>query len=90
MPSESTLRSHKNFVPQISGLQEETILWMKQQADLVQLSPHGCCSGLALDETSIQPGLEMVRNGHGLDLVGFVDMGPEGDAMEQVRKGNMS
>ena len=89
LPSESTLRRIKNAVPQVAGLDESQIAWMRREADKLGLGEFGRSGGLLVDEMAIQPGVELVRKGEYLEFSGFGDLGLVGDAMQHVRDGSM-
>lgn len=54
LPSGRLLQYYKNAVPQHEGFNEEVLQWMEQEASKIQLSEHGKCGGIILDEISIQ------------------------------------
>ena len=56
LPSGRLLQYYKNSVPQKSGLNDEVLQWMEQEAKKLDLSEFGKCGGIyiVLDEMSIQ------------------------------------
>lgn len=54
MPSENHLALYKNSIDQKPGVLKEMLKWMKDEAALRKLPPHGYCGGLICDEVSIQ------------------------------------
>lgn len=54
LPSGRLLQYYKNSVPQDSGLNDEVLRWMEQEAKKLNLSDFGKCGGIILDEMSIQ------------------------------------
>ena len=71
LPSGRLLRMYKNNVRPESGLNEAIFRWMLAEAETRRLSPTDRQGGLLIDEMSIQPDLQMVRDGDGFQLVGF-------------------
>ena len=58
---------------------------MLAEAETRQLSPSARRGGLLIDEMSIQPDLQMVRDGDGFQLVGFTALGPELEAAGHIK-----
>lgn len=54
LPSGRLLQYYKNSVPQNSGLNDEVLQWMEQEARKLNLSEFGKCGGVILDEMPIQ------------------------------------
>jgi len=54
LPSGRLLQYFQNSFPQNSGLNNEVLQWMEQEAKKLKLSEFGRCGGIILDEMSIQ------------------------------------
>lgn len=54
LPSGRLLQYYKNSVSQNSGLNEDVLQWMEQEAEKLKLTEYGKCGGIILDEMSIQ------------------------------------
>ena len=54
LPSGRLLQYYKNSVPQKSGLNDEVLQWIEQEAKKLDMSEFGKCGGIVLDEMSIQ------------------------------------
>ena len=85
LPSGRLLRMYKNNVRPESGLNEAIFRWMLAEAETRRLSPADRQGGLLIDEMSIQPDLQMVRDGDGFQLVGFTALGPELEAAGHIK-----
>lgn len=90
LPSVSQLLVYKNSVKQNPGYHDEIFMWMLQEANRLQIPPEGRVGGILIDEMAIQEKLEVVKEKGALDLYGFVNLGEEGNNIENLRSGIQS
>ncbi len=58
---------------------------MKEEADKLNMSQKDRVGFIIFDEMSVQEDLESVRDGHGLRLEGFTDMGTESEQLRVMK-----
>ena len=82
------LSMYKNAIPQDTGLNASTILWMYNEAERIGLPAAGREGGIIIDEMAIQPDIQMVKCGSGFKLYGFATLGEEADIQKNLLKSN--
>ncbi|XP_031550385.1 uncharacterized protein LOC116287826, partial [Actinia tenebrosa] len=85
LPSNRTIRYHKNKTDQRPGWNRDMLLWWcLKEAQTHNLKKHDYWGGFVLDEMKIQENVEMVVKNGKHRLVGFVDLGQIHDDMETL------
>ncbi|XP_078382573.1 uncharacterized protein LOC144665241 [Oculina patagonica] len=84
LPSGRLLQYYKNSVSQNSGLNEDVLQWMEQEAEKLKLTEYGKCGGIILDEMSIQEDLQMKKVNGCTKLIGLVSLGQEHEDMNSL------
>ncbi|KAL9970357.1 hypothetical protein ACROYT_G022715 [Oculina patagonica] len=84
LPSNRTIRYHKNKVEQKPGWDDKMLKWCLQVAKDNELKDHEFMGGLVIDEMKIQEDIEMVKKNGKHRLVGFVDLGDLHDDMQTL------
>ena len=87
LPSISQLLVYKNSIKQNPGYHTEIFAWMYQEANRRNIPPEGRIGGILIDEMSIQEKLEIVKENGCIDMFGFVNLGDEGNNIENLRSG---
>ncbi|KAK3107457.1 hypothetical protein FSP39_015012 [Pinctada imbricata] len=87
LPSPSLLLLYKNCVKQKVGFMDEIFEWMLNEAIRLQIPKEGYFGGIILDEMAVQEDLQIERNSKGIELVGLVDKGEEGNLCSTLRQG---
>jgi hypothetical protein len=87
LPSPQLLILYKNSIDQHPGFHQEIFSWMHAEAERLNIPQEGRIGGLLLDEMSIQESIDIVKSGKYLELVGFTDMGEEGNSLKSIREG---
>ncbi|KAK3709452.1 hypothetical protein QZH41_017498, partial [Actinostola sp. cb2023] len=82
LPSNRTIRHHKNKVDQRPGWNPDMLQWCLQAAQENNLKEQDYWGGLVFDEMKIQEDIEMVVKNGRHRLVGFVDLGQMHEDME--------
>ena len=90
LPSPSMLIAYKNSVTQRPGFHGHIFTWMAEEAERLKIPPEGKIGGILLDEMSIQEGIELEKRGGNLEMVGFTEMGDEGDYLQALKQGKKS
>ena len=90
LPSPSMLIAYKNSVTQKPGFHTHIFTWMVEEAERLQIPPEGKIGGILIDEMSIQESIELERRGGNLEMVGFTEMGEEGDYLQALKQGKKS
>ena len=62
--------------------------WMHAEARRLELPDQALVGGIIIDEMAIQQNLEIAKNGDIIELVGFEDVGEEGEMYSTMRKGH--
>lgn len=88
LPSISLLVLYKNSIKHEIGFQEEVFHWMFKEARRLDLPASGLIGGIILDEMAIQADLQISKAGDVVELIGFEDLGKEGNMYQTLRKGN--
>lgn len=60
---------------------------MHNEAERLKIPKEGRIGGLLIDEMAIQESLEITRKGKNLEIVGFTEMGEEGDIIQTLKNG---
>lgn len=89
LPSTSLLILYKNSVKHDIGFHAEVFHWMFKEARRLELPDSALVGGIILDEMSVQTDLQIAKNGDVVELVGFEDLGPEGNMLQTLRKGKI-
>ncbi|KAK3744013.1 hypothetical protein QZH41_004823 [Actinostola sp. cb2023] len=84
LPSNRTIRYHKNKTDQKPGWNRDMLHWCLREANAKKLKEQDFWGGFVLDEMKIQKNVEMVIKNGKHRLVGFVDLGEIHDDMETL------
>lgn len=87
LPSPSLLILYKNSVHQQVGFHTEIFKWMHTEAKRLKIPTEGWTGGIVIDEMSIQEDLQICKSGDGIEIVGLVDLGEEGNICKTLRVG---
>jgi len=87
LPSPSLLILYKNNVQQKVGFQKDIFKWMSKEAKRLQIPKEGLIGAIVLDEMAIQSDVQITKSGDVVELVGFVDVGEEGNLCEVLKSG---
>lgn len=87
LPSPNLLICYKNKVVQKPGYDNNVFEWMHREAERLNIPKEGRIGGLVLDEMAIQESIEIVQKGKSMEIVGFTEMGEEGDLIQTLRNG---
>lgn len=88
LPSPSTLILYKNKIKQEPGFDQSMFQWMLQEANRTGMPEDGMLGAVIFDEMAIQSDLQISKKGEIVELVGFTDLGNEGDLCHTLRKGS--
>ena len=88
LPSTSTLIMYKNRLKQDPGFDDSIFEWMFMEAQRRNIPDDGMIGGIIFDEMAVQSDVQISKNGDVVELVGFTDLGEEGDLCHSLRKGN--
>ncbi|KAK3753776.1 hypothetical protein QZH41_014238 [Actinostola sp. cb2023] len=84
LPSDRTIRWHKNKIQQEAGWNDEILSWCMAEAKEKGLREQDLWGGFIIDEMKIQENLEMVVKNGKHKLVGFVNLGNHHDVMTRL------
>ena len=84
LPSQETLRLHKNVVRQTPGIVEDNLKWMLIEANSKGLPQEKRRGGILLDEMTIQHDLQVQRKGDEWELLEAIDLGEMVNNLESV------
>ena len=87
LPSPSLLILYKNSVHQQVGFHTEIFKWMYTEAKRLKIPTEGWTGGIVIDEMSIQEDLQICKSGDGIEVVGLVDLGEEGNICKTLSVG---
>lgn len=79
LPSGRQLQKYKNFVKQDTGINKDVFRWKANVAKQHNIPAAGYHGGLIHDETRIQQDLVMNCKGKSAELIGWIDIGEEGN-----------
>ena len=89
LPSGRHLRRLKNSVPQIPGINDESLQWMYNTALANNVPPSGYYGGIIHDEAKIQQDLVIHVKGKSNELVGWINTGEEAQCLNILREGGV-
>lgn len=87
LPSAKLLILYKNCVRQKVGFHDDIFEWMYNEATRLKVPNEGFVGGIVLDEMSIQEDLQIEKTRSGIELIGFVNKGDEGNTCATLRAG---
>ncbi|XP_053381363.1 uncharacterized protein LOC128549115 [Mercenaria mercenaria] len=87
LPSPQLLVLYKSRVQHKIGFQDEIFRWMHTEALRLEIPVYGWKGGIIIDEMAIQKDVQIQKNGDLVELVGLVDVGPEGNMLNTLRMG---
>lgn len=89
LPSISTILLYKNKVKQQPGFDHQLFEWMLEEAKNKEVGEEGMVGGLIFDEMCIQSDIQIAKNGDVTELIGFTELGEEGDQCHRLKQGNL-
>ena len=87
LPHPNLLICYKNKVEQKTGYHNKIFEWMHNEAERLNIPKGGRIGGLLIDEMAIQESLEITKKGKNIEIVGFTEMGEEGDLIQNLKTG---
>lgn len=87
LPSPSLLIMYKNNVQHKVGFNNEVFQWMLKEAIRLEVPAEGLLGGVIMDEMAIQTDLQITKEGDVVEMVGFSDVGEEGNMCGKLRAG---
>ncbi|CAB3976767.1 Hypothetical predicted protein [Paramuricea clavata] len=84
LPSNKTIRLHKNRIQESVGWNEKVLQWCLDEAIAKGLSESDFWGGFALDEMKIQENIEMSVKDGKYKIVGLLDLGEAHDVMRTL------
>ncbi|KAL4217005.1 hypothetical protein ACF0H5_023461 [Mactra antiquata] len=87
LPSPTTLTMFKNKFKQETGFDPSVFKWMLEEIKRRGIPEEGMISGIIFDEMAIQADVQICKNGDIVELVGFTELGEEGDICNSLRVG---
>lgn len=87
LPSAKLLILYKNCVRQKVGFHDDIFEWMYNEATRLEVPKEGFVGGIVLDKMSIQEDLQIEKTRSGIELIGFVNKGDEGNTCTTLRAG---
>lgn len=90
LPSTSTLILYKNKLKQEPGFDNKVFEWMLSEAKRRNIPDDGMIGGIIFDEMAVQSDIQLSKCGDVVEIVGFTDIGEEGDLCHSLRKGNLN
>ena len=88
LPSTSLLIMYKNKLKQEPGFDDNVFEWMLTEAKRRNIPEDGMIGGVIFDEMAVQSDVQISKNGDVVEVVGFTDLGAEGDLCNALRKGS--
>ena len=83
LPSEKLLQLYKNSINKNPGINEDMMTWMYHECDRTNTPKIG---GVVFDEMAIQSGIQLQPKGAGLEVIGVVDFGEDGEGIHKQQK----
>ena len=77
------MQLYKNNINENPGINEDMLTWMYHECDRTNTPKIG---GVVFDEMAIQSGIQLQPKGAGLEVIGVVDFGEDGEGIHKQQK----